>query len=67
MKSRAIYRHFMWVINYISERACPWVSARRLTITMHHIFADLIERGVFIYLDDIIVYGKSKEEYMATR
>ena len=32
---------------------------------MHQIFVDHINGGVFIYLDDIVVYGKTKEEFLA--
>lgn len=30
---------------------------------MHHVFFDLLDKGVVIYLDDILVYSKSVEEH----
>jgi hypothetical protein len=30
---------------------------------MHNVFFDLLDRGVLIYLDDILVYSKSIDEH----
>ena len=30
---------------------------------MHRVFFDLLDRGVVIYLDDILVYSKNEDEH----
>jgi predicted regulator of amino acid metabolism with ACT domain len=30
---------------------------------MNHIFRDLLDLGLIVYLDDILIYAKTEEEY----
>ena len=32
---------------------------------MNNVFFKLLDKGVLIYLDDILIYSKSKEEHIA--
>ena len=31
---------------------------------MEHVFSDLIGNGVYIYIDDILIYGDTIEEHL---
>ncbi len=32
---------------------------------MNHVFFDLLDRGVLVYLDDILIYSRSEDEHVA--
>lgn len=53
---------YRWIKMPMGLAAAPFTWMR----TVNTIFANLIGRGVFIYLDDVIVYGHTKEKHDET-
>ena len=33
---------------------------------MNHVFSDLLDRGVLAYMDDILIYAKTRDEHDST-
>jgi len=58
---RVGHRLYQWTRVPMGISPAPFYLQR----TMHQIFAEHIGGGVFIYLDDIVVYGKTKDEFLA--
>lgn len=56
---RTRYGHFEWLVLPFGLTNAP----AAFMDLMHKIFADLLDRGVVIFLDDILIYSDSAEEH----
>ncbi|GKT19949.1 hypothetical protein ADUPG1_011606, partial [Aduncisulcus paluster] len=51
---------FEWTVLPFGLKSAPGIFQR----TIQHLFSDLLYHGVLVYLDDIIVYGSTAEEFI---
>ena len=58
---RTRYGHFEWLVLPFGLTNAP-ASFMHL---MHRVFRDLLDRGVVIFLDDILIYSKTADEHEA--
>jgi hypothetical protein len=56
---RTRYGHFEWLVLPFGLTNAP----AAFIDLMHKIFGDLLDRGVVIFLDDILIYSKSADEH----
>ena len=57
---RTIYRHFEYLVMPFRLANAPAIFQHM----MNEILQDLIDHGVVVYIDDILIYMENEEEYV---